>query len=400
VEWLEQALEALAHLPPDRPTLEQAVDVRYDLSAALVPIGGHAQILVHMRAAEPVAEGLADQRRLGLVCRRIANALWNMQDYEPALAYGQRAHAIGTALGDVALQIWANFDMGRTYSSLGDYRRGMEYLQQNLTALRGQPPDQSFGSRVVLPAPSVQVRVLMIECLIALGKFADGVACGDEACQIAEASARPYDRLAVYSRVGRLHVRQGTLHQAIPVLERAVALHQDTDILAFYHSSAVYLALAYALAGRASDALAMLGQIGGNVRALPQLLACGEAYLRAGGVEEADRLAQRGLENARHRNMRGQEARALWLLGEIALQRDPPDVVPAEAHYQQALALAEELGMRPLVAHCHHGLGRLYCQTGRGEQARAALTAAIDLYRAMDMTFWLPQAETARAKAE
>jgi Flp pilus assembly protein TadD len=54
--------------------------------------------------------------------------------------------------------------------------------------------------------------------------------------------------------------------------------------------------------------------------------------------------------------------------------------------------------MRPLVAHCHHGLGRLYHQTGRGEQARAALTTAIDLYRAMDMTFWLPQAEAALAQ--
>ena len=54
--------------------------------------------------------------------------------------------------------------------------------------------------------------------------------------------------------------------------------------------------------------------------------------------------------------------------------------------------------MRPLVAHCHHGLGWLYGQTGRGEQARAALTTAIDLYRDMDMTFWLPQAEVALAQ--
>jgi len=74
--------------------------------------------------------------------------------------------------------------------------------------------------------------------------------------------------------------------------------------------------------------------------------------------------------------------------------------VQAEAHYQQALALAEALGMRPLMAHCHLGLGRLYGQTGRAEQARAALATAIDLYRAMDMTFWLPQAQTALAQVE
>lgn len=62
---------------------------------------------------------------------------------------------------------------------------------------------------------------------------------------------------------------------------------------------------------------------------------------------------------------------------------------------RQALALAEELSLRPLVAHCHHGLGRLFSQTGRGEEARAELAAAIALYRAMDMAFWLPQAEAA-----
>ena len=54
--------------------------------------------------------------------------------------------------------------------------------------------------------------------------------------------------------------------------------------------------------------------------------------------------------------------------------------------------------MRPLEAHCHRGLGTLYAKTGQAEQARAALSAALALYRAMDMTFWLPQAEAALAQ--
>ena len=103
---------------------------------------------------------------------------------------------------------------------------------------------------------------------------------------------------------------------------------------------------------------------------------------------------------ARSIKIRGFEAEALRLLGDIALHRHPPEVAQAEAHYQQALALAEELGMRPLQAHCHHGLGRLYHQTGRAEPARTALAAAIGLYRAMDMTLWLPQAEAALAQVE
>ena len=120
----------------------------------------------------------------------------------------------------------------------------------------------------------------------------------------------------------------------------------------------------------------------------------------AGRGEEAWQHARQALDLARQQKERGNEALALHQLGAVHAHADPPDAAQAEAHYQQALALAEELGMRPLVAHCHHGLGRLYRQTGRGEQARAALATAIDLYRAMDMTFWLPQAEAALAQVE
>ena len=127
-------------------------------------------------------------------------------------------------------------------------------------------------------------------------------------------------------------------------------------------------------------------------------LSLGEAYLLAGRSEEAHVLAARALAHARAHQERGNEAYALHLLGEIAAQSDPPARAQAETHYQQALALAEELGMRPLQAHCHRGLGTLYAKTCQLEQARAELSTAIEMYRAMDMTFWLPQAEAALAQ--
>jgi tetratricopeptide (TPR) repeat protein len=97
---------------------------------------------------------------------------------------------------------------------------------------------------------------------------------------------------------------------------------------------------------------------------------------------------------------RGNEAMALCALGDIAAQHDSPDVEQAQTHYLQALALATELGMRPLQAHCHLGLGTLYARTGQWEQARAELAAALVLYRDMAMTFWLPQTEAALAQVE
>jgi tetratricopeptide (TPR) repeat protein len=117
----------------------------------------------------------------------------------------------------------------------------------------------------------------------------------------------------------------------------------------------------------------------------------GHACLLLGRLDEAQHLGNRALTSSPHHP--GFAAHARHLLGDIATHPDRFDAERGAAQYRQALALAEPLGMRPLVAHCHLGLGTLYAQTGRREQARAALAAAIALYRAMDMTFWLPQAE-------
>jgi tetratricopeptide (TPR) repeat protein len=121
----------------------------------------------------------------------------------------------------------------------------------------------------------------------------------------------------------------------------------------------------------------------------------GESYLLAERVDDAARAARQALELARVRRERGYEAWALRLFGDIAAQRDPPDAETAEIHYRQAWTLAEELGMRPLVAHSHFGLGRLYRRTGDRTKAEEHLATATAMYREMDMGFWLAQAEAA-----
>jgi tetratricopeptide (TPR) repeat protein len=127
-----------------------------------------------------------------------------------------------------------------------------------------------------------------------------------------------------------------------------------------------------------------------TVPQVPCSLPLGEAQGLAGRLEEAQSLAERALALTCERQQHSYQAYALRLLGEIAARRDPPDAAQAEAHYQQALTLAEELGMRPLQAHCHLGLGTLYAKIEQREQARAELSTAIELYRTMEMTFWLP----------
>jgi tetratricopeptide (TPR) repeat protein len=118
-----------------------------------------------------------------------------------------------------------------------------------------------------------------------------------------------------------------------------------------------------------------------------------EAYLLAGREADAHTAAQRALALPRQYKERGREAYTLRLLGEIAASEDPIDIGKAENHYRQALTLAEELGMRPLIAHCHISLGKLYRHTGDSAQTKAHLTNGVAMMREMEMGLWLEKAE-------
>jgi tetratricopeptide (TPR) repeat protein len=168
---------------------------------------------------------------------------------------------------------------------------------------------------------------------------------------------------------------------------------------------AAALGATYTLAGRVTDAVPLLTQVleqntAGELIAFQALcrLSLGEAQVLAGRLEEAHALAEQALALAHEHQERGNEAYALHLLGDIAARRHPPEAAPAETCYRQALTLAEELGMHPLQAHCYRGLGTLYAITGQQKQAHTALSTALDLYRTMDMTFWLPQTEAVRVQ--
>ena len=123
----------------------------------------------------------------------------------------------------------------------------------------------------------------------------------------------------------------------------------------------------------------------------------GEAYLLADQVENARACADRAVTLARGRGERGYEAWALRLLGDIASHHARPDVATAAAHYREAMTLAAELEMRPLVAHCQLGLGRLDRRADRPEQAQEHLATAAAMYGEMGMTYWLEQADAAIA---
>jgi class 3 adenylate cyclase/tetratricopeptide (TPR) repeat protein len=404
VGYFEQALSAVAHLPETRDTREQAIDLRIALRAALWPLSDYRRILTLLREAEALATALDDPRRLALVLHFLADQFRFMGAYDQASAATQRALALATASGEMVRQAQAHQRMGLVYQAQGDYRRAIDCLRQSLAGFDGAPRRERFG-QVFLPA--VLSRAQLAWCHAEAGTFAEGRTLGDEGLQIAEEVDHPGSLMYASHGIGLLALRQGDLPRALPWLERAMGLCQDADLPLFFPWIAAALGAAYALAGRVADAVPLLTQALEQATATETVLhqalchlSLGEAQLLGGCLEEAHALAERTLTHTRERQERGNQAYALRLLGDIAARREPPESAQAEAHYRQALALAEELGMRPLQAHCHLGLGTLYAAIGQREQARAVLSTAIALYRDMDMKFWLPQAKAALAQVE
>jgi tetratricopeptide (TPR) repeat protein len=273
-----------------------------------------------------------------------------------------------------------------------------------VAALIGNRRYAHFG-RIFLPG--VSSRCYLAVCLAELGDISAGRGIGEDAVRLAEEVEHSYSMALALWYVGMLRLRQRDMQTAILMLERGLALCQSTSIRLHIPLLTASLGAAYALAGRGVEARPLLDQTlehvttGGRfIHHAHVLIELCEALLLVSRVEDASVLASHLLDLSRTHTGRGYQAHAYRLLGEVARHREPPDVDQATAHYRQSLALAEELGMRPLQAHCHLGLGTLYARCGQWEQARTELGAARDLYQAMDMTFWLPQVQAMLAQAE
>jgi tetratricopeptide (TPR) repeat protein len=334
----------------------------------------------------------------------MTNCLFAIGDLDRALVYGRRARALAATLGDFPLQVTTNWFLGMVYHGLGDYRQAIDVLMQNVMSIQGEWLRERFGQNVPVAGGS---RNRLVYCLAEVGAFAEGSARGAEGMRIVEASDYPYPRVPVYFSVGFLHLRKGELDQAIPMFERCLGLCQTLNFPIWFPAAASVLGYVYVLAGRVAEAMPLLEQAMERTASMSimffhalALAWQSEASLLAGRMDEALELAERALKVCREHKERGYEAWALRLLGDIAAQRHPPVAESTEDYYRQAMVLADELGMRPLLAHCHLGLGTLYAKMGRTGLARTELSAAIELYRTMEMTFWLPQVEVALAQVE
>jgi class 3 adenylate cyclase/tetratricopeptide (TPR) repeat protein len=396
VAHFERALDVLQGLPQTRESREAAIDVRFACRSSLLPLGEVGRILDHLREAEALAQTQGDQGRLGWVATYMTIHFSMIGQTEQALVSGHRAVATAAATDDVPLQVVASSYLAQALYRAGEYRLAAGRLRWSVASLTGDLIRERFGQAAL---PAVYARTLLALSLAELGEFSEGAARATEALHLAQALDHPFSLGLAFHGTGRLHVCQGDLEQAITVLERGLDVCRARGIGYWVPLIGAALGLAYVMCQRHAEALPLLEQA---LELLPSarimiyqpllLVSVSEMSLLAGRTDAATRHAEQAVRVATERGDRGTQAHAFRLLGEIASDPTPPDVGTAEARYREALALADELGMRPLVAHCHLGLGKLYQRTGKRQEAQEHLRTAMTMYREMDMRFRLEKA--------
>ena len=390
--YFEQALGVFDQIPKDKRRTEDAIDVRLELRLPLVYLPGSDRINTLMAEASQMAKAAGDHARLARVLVFQAQHSWAVADYRRAIELIEQSVAILRSHGMEAPPEAARY-LGYVLVQTGEYRSGLATLDE------AERQDSRFEGGFAGDPTLRESLIIMnkVAALVELGRFEEALACVERGVRRAE-EQNHHLALALngYSR-GRIALAKGDAEAAIPILERSVTFCLETRYSVAFPVAASWLGAAYLRVGRTDEALRFLHDA---VRAaLPTHTFCSlvlaEAYLDAGCTDEAGPLAQRTVATARRIGERGTQAWGLRLLGEIAARDEPRDLGEAGRYYREALALAAELDMRPLVAHCHLGLGTLHRSRDERELAHDHVATAAKMYAEMDMRSWLDRTEGA-----
>ncbi len=394
----DEALMALDQLPETHDNLEKGIDVRIDIRHALFALRQFGQILKRVQEAEHLAHRLGDRRRLARINSYLTQATSGVGDHNRAIAIGESALAVTEADEDFTSQVMTRFFLAWIHCAIGNFVQSIQYAHQVVAPLKGRHAREHFG---LAGLPAVMARSVMNESLVEIGQFAEATSVAEEAMRIAEEADHPLSVVIALESVARVSIFSGRFGKAIVNLERAVELGRRWDLTRGFPYTAASLAQAYFLAGRFAEAMSLLDEVVRHERLRAfEVRLLGEAYLLAGRRETALDYARRALVLSQECKERGCEAWALRLLGEITFDPDAHRVDAAESYYCQSLSLAEELGMRPLVSHCHLDLGILYQQTERSLEAQEHLSIGTALFDEMGMRLpsraeiWLKQGRT------
>jgi tetratricopeptide (TPR) repeat protein len=392
--WFDQALTILGKLPESRVTLEQGFDIRLELRPVLSQAADARQVLRLLLEAEALAERLGDRARIARVSTFMTSVYGLIGELDKALAIGTRALSIARDMSDTELRILTTMHLEQVHFFRGEFRRVVELARENLAASASLPVSSNMGASA---PPSAFDRFFLAQSLAQLGRFSEVAEVNAEAMRAAAQGTQIITVGIACHGAASAAILRGDWAEAQAIIERWMPVARSGDLPIQLVAATAHAACVSAYLGNAHEALERyaLGKelierlLAKGPSALHGfidfLLAC--TALRLGNLGEARQLCERAAQ------LRDSAGYAMCLHGDIATHPDGFDPARAESYFRRALSLAEPNGMRPLQSLSQLGLGRLYRRIGRLEDARTALSQSVKMLHAMEMTFWLSEAE-------
>jgi class 3 adenylate cyclase/tetratricopeptide (TPR) repeat protein len=389
VRFFESALTLLQKLPETRDNLERAVDIRFQLRNALLPLGETDRVLRSLDELDPILACLGDKLRSAQYAAYRCNHHFLIGEQRRAIEFAETAIRLAREHGDRGVLGESLYRLGQSYNALGEYRQAIMLLEQSLEFNADVSGRDRFNQFTV---PSVVKRTWLVMALVECGHFDAAMSHAKRALETAEGAEHPLSEVLGWLSIGHVLLRKGEIDDAVSALERGLDLCDRWSLQVWRPRLVSDLGVAYARLGRAKEGLELAQQAVSGAELMhlivdrPGLLVrLGQVSLIAGRVEAALTLGKQAVEIAVAHDAKGDEAWARFLIGRACWASDPKDLDESEGQLNIVLRLAAECEARPLAAFCYTTLCGI--QGRRGDQIRAQKldAAATAIYRELGM---------------
>lgn len=395
--FLEVALEALQMLPRTTDNLEREIDLRFNMRSALFPLGKHDDWADHIRVAESLAEEIHDETRLANAYNYLAAYNWIQGRHEKSIELGERGLRLAVSAGNFSAEVTTKVHIGIPLLYTGEIKRQIALHREVAQQLSGPEALERHGFSSV---PAITVRGFLAWGLSEVGEFEEAEMWARQGIELSGQVKNLFSTAIIHACSGLAYLRHGKIDAAFKQLQEGYTLSRDADIRAVISFAAGSLGHAYLLMDRPEEALSILKDVA-NPKILESsifpsicpITVLAETYLQMGQTDKALQTAEEALRIFRQRGERCVGAWALYVMAIIQSENDSKLIEEAPHTYRLAINLAEELNMKPLLAHCHLKLGQHYIKMGKPDMACSEFLNAVELYRSLGMAFWLPMAE-------
>jgi class 3 adenylate cyclase/tetratricopeptide (TPR) repeat protein len=387
--YFERALTVLKKLPETADNLRQAVDLRFELRNALLPLGETDPISRALDELDPILARLGDNLRSARYAAFRCNHHFLIGQQRRAIEFGETGVHLARQGGDRVLMGELFYRLAQSYYALGEYRQAIKLLEQSLEFTANEFRRDRYDLSII---PSVMNRTWLVFALVECGHFSAGMSHAKRALEIAEGAEHPLSEVLGWLSIGHVLQRKGELEGAVSALERGLSLCDSWSFRVWRPRLASALAVAYARAGRAEQGLQLALAAVSDAEQMhliadkPGLLIrLGQVSLIGRRTEAALMLGKQAVEIAVAQEAKGDEAWARFLIGRACWASDPKDLDESEKQLDMAVRLATECEARPLVAFCDTTLNGIHALRGDQVSAKEFDAAATAIYRDLGM---------------